>query len=449
MNQPKKYVSAFAQETKDNGTGQNRAFSFEERAAFIKQELSQNNQKFVNKNNRGELLGLSADLARELPNIVEKTNALRQGTQDRAALDITVGQYVESRYGVKAGEFGQMDGFLKLLGVDKRNATLAQLANQTVVKFTTMPELNKNYEWLIGETITEAVRAGMLDRALFQNLITGMETVPFDSIKIPVVKNAGGSFHELREGETFQVGTMEFDEIAVETKDAAAGFKLNDRVIRNMRINILQEYLQSKTGKVLNAQLTNEAVDRLINGNNPAYSDAAPIVGVASTGAFDYDTDWLRLVVAASQNGYSFNTVVGVRDMIIEAMALPEFKGFDGNTVKAEFTMDIPMPADYSFYATGAMPAKGAGGGQLLFLDPSMAMTHYTTKPLQLESQRLIRTLTNEYVVSLTSCFVKKYADAAMILDSSVAYATNPFPAEFDMEVWERALGGFTVGIGH
>jgi len=134
--------------------------------------------------------------------------------------------------------------------------------------------------------------------------------------------------------------------------------------------------------------------------------------------------------------------------MIKEAMALPEFKGFDGETTKAEYSMDIPMVSDYRFFATGAMPAKGVGGGQLLFLDPTQAMTHYTTKPLTVERDRLMRNLTDEYVVSMTSVFVKKQADAAMILDSSVSNTTNPFPAEYDMEAYERNAGGFSRGIG-
>jgi len=61
--------------------------------------------------------------------------------------------------------------------------------------------------------------------------------------------------------------------------------------------------LASANGKNLDIQLTNEAVDRLINGNQPTFQDAAPVVGVQATGAFDYDNDWLELVIGASQCG--------------------------------------------------------------------------------------------------------------------------------------------------
>ena len=48
----------------------------------------------------------------------------------------------------------------------------------------------------------------------------------------------------------------------------------------------------------------------------------------------------------------------------------------------------------------------------------------------------------------MTSVFVKEMADAAMILDSTVSNVTNPFPAEYDMEAYERRLGGFGRQIG-
>jgi hypothetical protein len=295
----------------------------------------------------------------------------------------------------------------------------------------------------LGETVTEALRSGMMQRGYFRRLVSKMETVPFDSIKVPVIKNPSGQFKELREGETFKTETIEFDEIAMETKDVGTSFNFTDRMLRNVRINILQNTLAAKNGFQLDVQLTNEAVARLINGNNAASGDAAPIVGVTAPGSFDYDNDWLEIVIGMAQLGYLPSTVVGSRGMIKEAMSLPEFKGFDGNMVKANANVSVPMPSDYQFIPTGAMPAKGPSGGQLLFVDSRYAMAHYQTKPITLENERIYNKLSERFYVSLTSCFVKEQADASMILDSTVNITTNPFPAEYDMEVYERTAGGF------
>lgn len=441
----KQYQSAHSMtKTVENGEI---AYDFNDRAAYIANALEESGQKNVHKTHDGHLKGISFDLAKELEAIVNNVADLKTGDKHTACVDLTIGEYVQERYGIPTNELGHMDNFLRLIGVNKRTTTLGQLAGKSNIKFTTIPELNKSYEWLIGETITEAIRGGMIQRGLFRRLVASMETAAFDSIVVPVIKNANGFYQELREGETIQVGAIEFDEIKMETKDVGTAFRLTDRVVRNVTLNLLQTYLASANGQNLDIQLTNEAVERLINGNQPGFQDAAPIIGVQAPGAFDYDEDWLELVIGMAQLGYFPDLVLGVRAMIKEAMALPEFKGFDGNTVKADTELGVPYPADYRFEPTGAMPAKAPGGGQLLFVDPRYAMRHYTTKPLTIESDRLIRNLTEEFVVSMTSVFVKEQADAAMILDSSVNIATNPFPTEYDMELYERNAGGFKRGI--
>lgn len=430
------YVSAHA-EARNSGGSYHR--TFDQRAAHIKSAIKTQGFKSVQKDG-GKYTGVSFDLAKDLPEIVQKVHAMRQGDENTAAADITLGQYMQKKYGIATDERGYMDGFLKLMGISKNNATLAQLAGRSAsMKFTTIPELNKNFEWLVGETVTEALRAGLLQRGIYRRLVSAMETVPYDSIKIPVIKNANGFFDEYREGETIRMGTLEFDEIAVECKDIAAGFKLTERVARNVRLNLLQEFLISTTGKNLDRQLTFQAVNRLINGNTNGGADAAPVIGVLAPGAIDYDNDILEVVIGMAELGYMASTVLGDRQMIKEIMALPEFKGFDGGTVKADTMMpDVPFPSEYVFIPTGAMPAKAPAGGQLLFVDSRYAMKHFTTKPLTLEGQRVIRQLTDEFVVSMTTLFVKEYADAAMILDSTLDVTAQGFPADYDAEVLDQ-----------
>jgi len=428
-------------------------FSFEQRSAHIKaftsEAVKQGVKPSVQRNLvTKELDGMSYDIAKDLEQITRTIDNLRMGSTTRAAADITLAEFMEEAYGIPMGKNGTCDNVLSVLGINKNEQSIGYFLDYSkgAMSFTTIPELNKNFKWLIGETVTEAVRSTLQQRAIYRRLVNKMETVPFDSIKVPVFKNPNGIFQELREGETVKMGTMEFDEIAMETKDIGCAFKLTDRAARNLKINIVQAQIAGSVGVNLDIQLTNEAVDRLINGNNAASLDAAPVIGVTTPGSFDYDNDWLELVIGMSELGYSPNVVLGVRQMVKEVYALPEFKGFDGVATKANLG-GILMPADYFVQATGAMPAASPSGGQLLFVDPRFAMAHYTTKPLMMENVRNIESLTEKFVVSSTSCFVKELADAAMILDSTVNVSANPFPAEYDREAYERALGGFTRGL--
>lgn len=424
------YVSAF-------NAVDDMELNFDQRTAIIQKGIQENSSKVAQKVD-GKLVGVSYDLVRELPNIIKALEDLREGDRDHAAVDLSLGQYVQERYGIATDAEGSSDNFLRLIGINKKNVTLSQLAGKAQVKLTAMGDFNKNFTWLVGETITEALRAMVNIRGIYRRLCASMETVPYDNITVPIYKTANGFFQQLREAESMKIGSVEYDEIQMITQDIGAGFKITDLMARNMRINMLQDWLVQTTGKNLDRQLTYMAIQRLLNGNLPSGADAAPVVGVISPGAFDYDNDLLEIVLAMSELGYNPSTILGSRGMMKELMALPEFKGFDGQTVKAELVDDVPLPSQYFRISTGAMPPKGVGGGKLLILDTRNALKHYTTKPLTLENQRQSRELLEEYYISMTTLFVKQMTDASIVLDSSVSIGTNPFPSIFDPETLDK-----------
>jgi hypothetical protein len=380
--------------------------------------------------------GWTETFLRDLPEIVQSVEHLRIGSKEEAATDLTLGMYCAERYGIATDAMGSSDNLFRMLGLDKKNLTLSSFHRSTKINFTTLPELNKNFEWLIGEVVTEALRAGLLQRGVYRRLIESQETVPYDSIKIPVYKRPNGRWRQYKEGATIKMSTMEFDEIAVEAKDIAQGFRLTDKVVRNVKINMLQSFIMGIVGQQLDDQLTFAAIQRLINGNVTGV-DGAAVVGVLTPGSIDYDNDWLEMAIGMAELGYRADTILGVRKMIKKAMALPEFKGFNGQTVKADVVLDVPLPMDYRFIPTGAMPQPSPSGGQLLFIDPRFAMKLYTTKPVSIESERLIRELTTETVASMCFAFIKQFNDASMILDSTVNITANPFPTELDAETYQ------------
>lgn len=428
-----------------DGKAQQEFRSFAERAAYIKKNYKQFGDKApknkqVTKNGEA-LTGFSKDIVLDLKEAKQEVNHLRKGSKTRAAFDISFGQYAQERWGIATDEFGTSDNLLKLIGVNKYENTLADLAGKGL-SFSNIAEQNEGYSWLVGEVILDALRISMTQRAIWRELISASEMVTYDRITIPIIKNASAGFERKREGSTMKIRTQEFGEIDMKVETVADAFSITDELARNSRINVLQEWLMNSTGKHLNTQLTWEAVDRLLNGNTNGGADAAPIIGVGTPGAFDYDNDWLEVVVGAAELGYEFTKVLGVRAMIKEAMALDEFKGFDGMATKALTSMPgVPLPSAYQFYPTGAMPAKGVGGGKLLFLDNRFAMAHYSTKPLTIENERNILELTETTAVSMTSVFIKQMADASMVLDSSVNIAANPFPSEYDAETWSGNTG--------
>ena len=271
------------------------------------------------------------------------------------------------------------------MALDTSTVTLSDLqqGSNGRMSFTSTPDFNRNFEWLVGETVTEAIRANLINRGVYRAVTANFLTTAFDTVNIPIVKRPSFKMRAIKEGAIPESGSFGFDEIKMETKEVGTRVKLTDRVLRNIQIDLLAEALR-EVSATLDIQLTNDAVARLINGNDAAFADAAPIVGVGTPGSFDYDDDWLEIVLGMCELGYRPTTVLGDRRMIKQAMALPEFKGFDGVATKANAmlaNMAAPLPSEYGLIPTGAMPASSGSGGQLLFVDGSAALNHYTSKP--------------------------------------------------------------------
>lgn len=387
--------------------------------------------------------GVVKDIAFNLKNIVQAYETVRRGTFEDAPRNISLGQYIAERYGIATDKDGTLDGLFRFLGLpDKQHMTLSSLHEATSMRFASIPEYNESFRWLISETILDPIRVILLQRGVWRQLIQSAETVANDTIVAPLFKRPSGRWQQLREGAQIKAGKIEMTETRVQLKTIATGIEITDQVARNIAINILQEYIGGMASIELDDRLTYDCVQTILNGNDPAGSDAASIVGVQSAGVLDYDTDWLPLVIKMITLGMRPEVVLGDSLMITEVMTLPEFKGFDGTAKLANVTLDrgirALMPSEYAVIPTGAMPAKGVGGGKLLFIDPMATISHYTSKPLSMETARIVEKLSSFHQINMTTGFLKKRVDSSFVLDTSVTYAANPFPAEYDSETLQR-----------
>ena len=443
------YVSAFAK-TKD-ADGKETQKNYAQRAAHIKSAFAKRGDTSPQTDAQGKAKGLTLDLAKDGAALARELRELRKSSATENPVDLSIGELAAMRYGIKTDEKGTGRNYFKALGLDLGSATFSEIREGKLgsMSFNTMADFDRGFEWLVDEVVTDILRTGLMSRGLYREITGSFETISRDNLTIPIVQNASYQMRAIMDGANAQAGDFGFQEIQMQTKELASTVKLSDRTLRSVKIDLLREYFMSISDK-LQIQLSADAVNRILNGNTAAANDAAPIVGVGTTGSFDYDNDWLELVLGGSELGYSYTTVLGARNMVKQAMALEEFKGFDGVATKAQTvvdTMAAPLPAQYRFMTTGHMPSAAPAGGQLLFLDVANCLTHYTSKPLQLEQYRIYDQLTTGVVASMTSLFVKKRADSAMILDSSVSNTTNPFPEEYDMEAYERQVGGTDFGF--
>jgi hypothetical protein len=77
---------------------------------------------------------------------------------------------------------------------------------------------------------------------------------------------------------------------------------------------------------------------------------------------------------------------------------------------------------------------------QEIILDPSRTLIKFNAQPLLVESERIVSNQTEAFYCSLTSGFAKLFRDSCVIMDSSLAFAGNGFPAYMDVDPFQNVV---------
>ncbi len=109
----------------------------------------------------------------------------------------------------------------------------------------------------------------------------------------------------------------------------------------------------------------------------------------------------------------------------LDYLNLPEVKNkqFPGAPLLATM-MKSPMTMPEELYVSTKVPAN-----QLVLQDPSMSLVQLTSMPLMVETDKIIMKQIQQSAVSITTGFAKLQRNASVVLDGSIAYSGNGFPA--------------------
>jgi len=123
-------------------------------------------------------------------------------------------------------------------------------------------------------------------------------------------------------------------------------------------------------------------------------------------------------------------------NIAIEMLQLAEFKGFSGQTTKQRINLRTPVPQSQDLHVHGAMPTTN----KLLLVDSTSAMLKLNAQALQVESERIVARQINGTYATLTTGFVTMFRDGRIIVDKSLDFATNGFPAWMDASAAENVI---------
>ena len=73
-------------------------------------------------------------------------------------------------------------------------------------------------------------------------------------------------------------------------------------------------------------------------------------------------------------------------------------------------------------------------------VDNRFALIKFNVIPLNIESERIVSNQTEAFYATLTTGFGKIFRDAAVIMDSSLAFSGNGFPSYMDVDAYQNVV---------
>jgi len=343
----------------------------------------------------------------KLEAMVKNLEAIRKD-KDRP-MDVSMADMLKSQHDLSLAQF------YAEIGVDPSFDTINNL-------FVTP---SADVRWLVPEIYRDAIRLGYRSSPIWPK-ITAMEenTTGLTQI-LPHINMSDALPRKVGEAETIPVGTLSYGEKQFSIYKYGRGIKIPDEVKRYVTLSVLSIYLQD-FGVKMGYGVDNLALDVLINGEQTDGSEAAPIIGVATTGTITF-RDILKVWLRMAKIGRKPSTMVNGEDMALDIMYLDEFLSPVYGTPMYKLNPDVSLPQGAQMYIHGAVSTN-----QVAIIDPTSSLLKLNAMPLTVESERIVSNQTEAVYATFATGFAKLFTDATLILDRSKDFATNGFPDWMD-----------------
>lgn len=395
-------------------------------------------QQAAEKEGKKVEMGYTADqikkaIVADLPSEMRKLDALRKGDAQQVAVDISLGQYAQERWGFAPGDGGTADGFYRALGLNATQTSITSLTN--------LGDFDEGYRFLIPEVFREAVRLGLRRPSYYQDLIRAEETVSQMQVTMPSINMSDAMLKKMGELQTFQKGTVSFGSKISRIEKMGIGISMSDETVRFSAINLLSIFLED-VGMKLNMGLDNMAIKTLIEGDQVGGSDSCSVIGVTTTNTMAY-RDFLRVWIRMQRLGLSPDAMIMGEDSAMNTFEMTEFKnpypqyanGTNPSNIAAPaLNIRTPLPNNQNVIVHGGLPSAN----YIMFVNKLNAMIKLNAAPLRVEAEREAARQADSYYVSLITGFATLKRDARLIVDKSVNISAANFPAYFGVDAVEQ-----------
>jgi len=313
-------------------------------------------------------------------------------------------------------------GALGASPADVLRALAINLSEVQVSALVTDPALT----WLYPEMVKEAVLEGFEnpETAWWQDLIFSQAAVNAKDIRQPsFTLNQDAGPQETQEGESMQVTFITSGSRSVTLRKNAEAIGLTYEVTNFATVDQVQIWTR-QYGCNMASKLNAYAVDRLVNGDQADLSMAAAVIGVASVADGFTWKDFLRVCAVMAKLGNPIDFCIVDLAEYMDLANMDEFKRLAAGEALTKLNLKTPVPA-----ALNTFIHSGVGADKFLFGSKSKALWKANAIPLLIETDKDIQKQTNLVAASETADMVNMLRTARVIVDRTLEYAANPFPA--------------------
>lgn len=314
------------------------------------------------------------------------------------------------------------EGMLRGMGLAQRER-MAQL-RRAIISNAITAESNGGQRFISPEVFMDPVMRGAVQATFYPDLVVREETVPQPTVVVPHLDLSDAKMAESEEGATIEVGSVTYDTKDVKLKKRARGLTITYEAIRYNTLSLLSLYFED-LGRILGSNLNGDAVTAIVNGDQDDGSEAAAVVGVEDIVEGITYFDILRVAIRMGMLGRVARDMVAGETQALSYLNLPEVKNRNqiGSALLAT-QIKSPMTTPENLYVSTKV-----GANKLVLQDSSASLVQLTSAPLLLETEKIVRKQIEGSFASITTGFAKLQRNASVVIDGSIAFAGNDFPA--------------------
>ena len=317
------------------------------------------------------------------------------------------------------------DGIKRGMGLAARErmAALRAAMNKSLAAVTSEAGTG-GARYITPEVFLDPIMRGTVQSIFYPDLVMREIMIGNLTVTMPQIDLSEAQLVDSEEAATIEEGTVTYGSKNVTVRKKARGIQFTYESIEFNTLDLVAVFFED-FGRLLGHSLNGEAVLAIINGDQDDGSEAASVIGVTNPANGIQYIDVLRVWIRLALLGRASTSIIGNETTALLYLLLEEVlkTQFNGDRI-APTRIKVPLPTMQDLYLSIKVP-----GSKMIFQDSSASLVQLTARPLLLESEAIVKKQLKGTYASIYTGFAKVNRNASVVVDGSVAFADNGWPA--------------------